>query len=357
MYNVILGFLTAFMLTYFAIPSIIHIARVKNLCDEPGERRSHTVTTPSLGGIGIFAGLIFSIVLWTPFNLFNDLQYIICALIIIFLIGARDDIVPMKPMHKLAGQFVAALILVYKSNVKITSMYGVLGIQELPEWVAISLSIFTILVIVNAFNLIDGINGLSGSIGVLICVFFGIWFFLIRRTELSIVAFCAAGAIMAFLKYNYTPAEIFMGDTGSLLVGLIAAILAIKFIESHEGLLSRKYGRYAFDSHPIVAIGIIIIPLFDTLRVFITRAIKGRSPFSPDRTHIHHMLIDSGLSHLQATAVLVMVNIGFIIMVTLLQSIGSLNLLAIILLVASTLTGGLHYHLYYVQPKKLSFQK
>lgn len=339
--DIILAFITAFTLTYFAIPSIIHIAREKRLMDEPGERRSHTVSTPSLGGIGIFAGMIFSIVLWTPFNIFGDLQYILCAFIIIFLIGARDDILPMSPLNKLIGEFLAAAILVFKSNVVITSFYGLFGIYELPYWVAVPLSIFTILVIINAFNLIDGINGLSGSIGVLISVTLGAWFFSTIHYDLAVVAFSLAGALIAFLKYNFTPAKIFMGDTGALLVGLVCSILTIKFIDFHRDL---PVGNpFRFDAVPAVAVGILILPLFDTLRVFTTRALKGRSPFYPDRTHIHHLLIDRGLSHMQATGVLVVVNILFIVMVFSLQSLGTFKLLLLTFGVAAVLSAWLYF--------------
>ena len=337
MYDIILSFITAFTLTYFAIPSIIHVARVKNLCDEPGERRSHTVSTPSLGGIGIFAGMIFSIILWTPFEAFGDLQYILCAFIIIFLIGAKDDILPISPRVKLIGEIFAATILVFKSNVKITSLYGIFGITLLPEPISILLSVFTILVIVNAFNLIDGINGLSGSISTLISITLGIWFYLSDHIALAMVAFALAGAVVAFLKYNFSPAKIFMGDTGSLLVGLVCSILAIKFIELNK--ISEPYG---FKAVPAVAIGIMILPLFDTLRVFTMRAIRGRSPFSPDRNHIHHLLIDFGFNHMQATAILVIVNIFFIIIVFTLQDLGSLNLLLLIFGLAILLSASLY---------------
>ncbi len=340
MYDIILSFITAFTLTYFAIPSIIAIAAKKNLVDIPDARRSHTTPTPSLGGIGIFAGVIFSIVLWTPFHVFGDLQYILCAIIIIFLIGARDDIFPLTHWKKIVGEVFAASILVFKSNVKLTSLYGIFGVYEIPELVSIPLSIFVIMVIINAFNLIDGINGLSGSISTLIAIVFGSWFFLIDHLELAIVAFALAGSTIAFLKYNYTPARIFMGDTGALLVGLICAILTIQFIEVHKSLEGSKY---AFTSVPAVAIGILILPLFDTLRVFITRIIRGRSPLSADRNHIHHLLIDCGLSHMKATGVLVLINLFFIYAVFSLQHIGNLNLLILIVGTALILTAFLIY--------------
>jgi UDP-N-acetylmuramyl pentapeptide phosphotransferase/UDP-N-acetylglucosamine-1-phosphate transferase len=225
--------------------------------------------------------------------------------------------------------------LVFKANVKITSLYGIFGIYAIPEFASIILSIFTIIVIINAFNLIDGINGLSGSIGTLISVILGSWFFLIDRLEIAIVAFSLAGSLVAFLKYNVSPAKIFMGDTGSLLLGIVCAILTIQFIELHQDLAGSPY---AFKSAPSVAIGILILPLFDTLRVFTMRIIRGRSPFLPDRNHIHHLLLDSGLTHMQSTAVLVGVNILFIIMAVKLQGIGNLYLLFVIFAVASGLT-------------------
>jgi UDP-N-acetylmuramyl pentapeptide phosphotransferase/UDP-N-acetylglucosamine-1-phosphate transferase len=337
MYDIILAFITSFALTYLAIPSIIHLARKKNLMDEPGERRSHKVSTPSLGGIGIFAGTLFSIILWTPFNYFGPLQYILCAFIIIFLIGAKDDIDPISPSKKFLGELFAAGILVFRAKIKLTSLYGFFGIYELPEIASILISIFTIIVIINAFNLIDGINGLSGSLGLLITVVLGSWFFLVGSIEIAIVAFSLSGALVAFLKYNITPAQIFMGDTGALLLGLVCSILAIKFIELHNVL---KDSPYTFSSAPSIAIAILILPLFDTLRVFILRVLEGRSPFSPDRKHIHHIMIDMGLTHMQATGVLFAVNIMFIVLAIMLQNVGNLILLIILLGLAFIMTLG-----------------
>jgi len=335
MYDIILAFITAFALSYIAIPSIISVSKKKHLFDEPGERRSHTVNTPSLGGIAIFAGTIFSIIMWTPFKYFGSLQYILCSFIIIFLVGAKDDIDPISPRKKLMAQLLAAGILFYKANVRITSLYGVFGIGEIPFLFSLFLTILTVVVIINAFNLIDGINGLSGSIGVLISVVFGTWFYQIGHLELSVVAFSLAGATIAFLKYNITPAKIFMGDTGSLLLGLVSSILAIQFLELNDQLVDNIYKTKAA---PAVVIGIMILPLFDTLRVFILRAIKGNSPFLPDRSHIHHLLIDSGLNHMQATGVLFMVNVLFIFIVVQMQNIGTINLLFVIIAIAVVLS-------------------
>ena len=345
MFDIVLAFITSFTLTYLAIPSIINVAIKKNLMDEPGERRSHSKSTPSLGGIGIFAGTLFSIILWTPFEYFGDLQYILCSFIIIFLIGAKDDIDPMSPSKKFLGELFAAAILVFKANVKLTSLYGIFGINQIPEYAGAILSIFVIIVIINAFNLIDGINGLSGGLGTLISIAFGLWFLKVDSIELAMVAFALAGSLVGFLKYNITPAKIFMGDTGALLLGLVCSILTIKFIELHNVLGDNKY---AFSAAPSMAIAILILPLFDTLRVFTIRLFNGKSPFHPDRNHIHHMMIDAGLSHTSASAILIAVNLLFMLIAYFFQGLGNLSLLILILLLALILS----YFLYRISKRR-----
>jgi UDP-GlcNAc:undecaprenyl-phosphate GlcNAc-1-phosphate transferase len=345
MYDIIPSFITAFLITFFAIPSIIKIAIEKNLCDEPGERRSHSSAIPTLGGLGIFAGLIFAITFWIPFDTSEHpshryIQYILCSYIIIFLIGAKDDIIPLTPIKKFAGQFLAAFILVYKAKIQLTSLYGIFGIYALPEWVGVILTIITIIMVINALNLIDGINGLAGTVGIIVSATLGFWFYQYGRLDLAILAASTIGALVAFLYYNMSnPAQIFMGDTGSLLIGLTTSILAISFIEEN-----RVYHEHWYiGSVPAVAIAILIIPLFDTLRVFTTRILRGKSPFQPDRTHIHHMLLDLGFSHLQATAILALTNIGIIALAYSLSHIGTLEVAIIIFSVAALLTGGVFF--------------
>lgn len=339
MYDIILAFITAFSLTFLAIPSIISIAKKKKLYDVPGERSAHTEVTPSLGGIAIFAGTIFSIILWTPFTYFGDLQYILCSFIIIFLIGAKDDIDPIAPAKKLGGQIFAAAILVLRAKVGINSFYGILGIYELPYWSSVLFSIFVIVLIINAFNLIDGINGLSASAGSLIALTFGIWFYATDHIEYAVVAAALVGSSIAFLKYNFTPAQIFMGDTGSLLLGLVCAILAIEFIELND----KDTNDWIFMSGPAAAIGVLILPLFDTLQVFTKRILKGKSPFQPDKTHLHHLLLNLGLTHTKATVLLIFINLMFILLVYYFDFLGNLRLILLTLTIGLILSSILHY--------------
>jgi UDP-N-acetylmuramyl pentapeptide phosphotransferase/UDP-N-acetylglucosamine-1-phosphate transferase len=340
--SVIAAFVTSFIVTYFAIPSIIDIAFKKQLFDEPNQRSSHQEVTPSLGGIGIFAGTFFSIVFWTPFQAFGNLQYLLCGFIILFLIGAKDDILPMDPYKKMIAQALAASVIAFKMEVRLNGFYGLFGIHgAFPEILAIAISIFTMLVIINAFNLVDGINGLAGSLGALICGTLGCWFLVADHLELATVAFATVGGIMAFLRYNFSPAKIFMGDTGALIIGLASAVLVISFIDLNHDLPAGT--PFRLESGPVVAIGIMIIPLFDTLRVFITRIYRGQSPFHADRRHIHHLLIDFGFSHMRATGILVSVNVFFITLVFGMHDLVNMHILLLIVLsIAVSLTYFLH---------------
>lgn len=336
-YEFVLAFITAFGVTYYAIPSIIRIAHDKGLTDDPSDsRRSHTESTPSLGGIAIFCGILFSVIAWTPYELFEGLQYVLCSCIVIFLIGVKDDIIPTRASVKLLGQVLAATILVAAAGAQIPSLFGIFGVGALPPWAAAGLSIFTVIVIINAFNLIDGVNGLTGTISVVAASALGAWFYLVGRPEYSVLAAALVGSTLAFLRYNWTPARIFMGDTGSLLLGLLVSVLTIEFIELHGNRLALPADSpYFFPAAPAAAIGLLIVPLFDTLRVFVTRVARGRSPLQPDRNHIHHLLVDLGLSHVQTTLVLGGVAVAFIALSVLLQDMGNLSLLVTMLALAA----------------------
>ena len=342
MYILILSFLTAFILAYFAVPSIISISKDKKLFDIPNERSSHLESTPSLGGIAIFLAVLFSIVFWAPFSKYSELQFVLSSFIIIFLIGAKDDIAPIDPYKKLIGQFLAIAILIARPDIRLTSFHGLFGMDKfLPDWTTYLATVFVYIVIINAFNLIDGINGLAGSVGGLIIMVFGVWFTVNGFDEYAIIAFATIGAILAFLKYNFSPAKIFMGDTGSLLIGIISAILTIKFIELNGTISSPSF--YKLQAAPVVAIGILIIPLFDTFRVFITRWYRGHHIFRPDRRHIHHLMIDYGFSHMRTTLILSAFNLFCIGIVLALHERMNMHFLLVLLLIIAVVPT---YHLH-----------
>ncbi|MGD1848466.1 MAG: glycosyltransferase family 4 protein [Salibacteraceae bacterium] len=300
--TIALTFLTSLVIVILATPALIKVSYLKRLVDEPGEERKlHKRRVPTIGGIMIFAATLFSYLMWYPLDTkldilkleaaFRDFKYIGASMIILFFVGVKDDIIGTAPLKKLVGHLIVAFILVIMGDIKITSMHGLLGLEGLNEWASIFLSVFTYTVIVNAFNLIDGVDGLAAGVGSIVCLACGIWFFYAGGIQHSILAFALAGSLIGFLVFNFNPAKIFMGDSGSLTIGLIVSVLCIKLIEfDHQNLP----GNFSNISTPVFAMAVLSYPLMDTLRIFIYRAARGVSPFSADRNHMHHILLDAG---------------------------------------------------------------
>lgn len=347
--NILLSAALAFLITFFAIPIIIQVAKDKKLFDEPDERKVHKAVIPTLGGIGIFAGFIIATLMGVPAGIASELQYFAAATTVIFFLGLKDDILILSASKKFIGQLIAAGIIIKFGGVQITNMHGFLGIYEIPHIASIVLTIFTIIVITNSFNLIDGVDGLAGSLGVLTTLVFGTYFFIAGQLAYAVIAFALAGSIIAFLIYNFSPAKIFMGDTGSLLLGLINSILVIKFIN----IAGNPVAAFGLEASPAIGFAILMIPLFDTLRVFALRILDRRSPFSPDRTHVHHFLLDLGLNHRMVTFTCVAANIVFIAMAYFLRHLGTTTLLGILLVSAFIFIGVI----YYSRPKNRAITK
>ena len=296
--HIIFPLLTSFVITYLAIPKIIYFANQSRLFVRGGGRHSHEGQTPIFGGIAIFAGLLFSLLFWS--NL-EDIQFVLVSLIIVFFIGLLDDLLSLTPTRKLIGLFSSIFVLMFLGDLQIKSFHNLFGIQELPELVAILFTLFVTVIITNAYNLIDGIDGLAGGLGVIASFVFGLIFLFNDDAQYAILSFTLLGALLAFLKYNFNPASIFMGDTGSLVIGLFFSILCIRLI--NEGVNIPNDQKYV-NKGPFISIVILAIPLFDTFRVFFIRIFSGYHPLRPDRNHIHHTLLDLGLGHKKSTLIL-----------------------------------------------------
>lgn len=316
----ILCFLWAFMISVFAIPSITYVAHLKNLLDKPNLRTVHSLLTPRLGGLAIFAGMVSSLMLFGTIN--SGVQHLLAGAIIIYYIGLKDDIVSVSAFKKFFVQILAAGIVVFMGDIRITSFQGILGIYELPMGLSYAFSFLVIIGLTNSINLIDGLDGLAGSIIVVILSTFGFYFYLYGGENFkpfAYVAFSLVGGMVGFLRYNFYKATIFMGDTGSLISGFVIAVLTIQFVEMK-----------ALATAPSIGIAILFVPMFDTLRVFSLRLMKGVSPFAPDKNHIHHILIDCGMSQVSTVITLVIINIATIIFISVLKSYSNHVLLIII---------------------------
>jgi UDP-N-acetylmuramyl pentapeptide phosphotransferase/UDP-N-acetylglucosamine-1-phosphate transferase len=316
------------LLAMAAIPSILHVARIQQLYDDIGNfRKEHVHGIPRLGGIAIFVSFLITVLGFTIIDRSFSISYLLTASIVLFAMGLKDDLTGVNPSTKFFIQIIVALILVLSGNVRLTSMYGMFGIYEIPFVLSLALSTLVIILIINAFNLIDGIDGLAAVTGILANSVFAASFIFINQYELAVISLIMVGAIIGFLRYNLTPAKIFMGDTGSLLIGLVSVVMAIKLIELN------KYGNdinSPFNSTPAFVIAILIGPIFDTLRVFFVRILNGLSPFTADRNHIHHRILRLGFTHLQTTAILACINILSIALVLLFNKLGNFVLVTLI---------------------------
>lgn len=342
MYFVLFSLMTSLGLACILLPAIVQLAHRFGLCAEPTLRCSHQQRTPCLGGIALFFSLLISLLLWSPGASLERLQVPLAGLALLFLVGVRDDLRPMAAGPKLLFQalVVFGLLTPHAGELPLDCGLPILrGLPAVPAWL---LSGSWILLCVNAFNLTDGIDGLAAGIGILVAVALGSWFGLAGAWHWAMLAFSALGSLLGFLYFNISPARVFMGDSGSLLLGGVCGLLAVEFVALNAGLEPEHPAR--LEASPVVAAGILIYPLFDTFRVFFTRLYRGTSPFRPDRRHIHHMLTDFGLSHLRATACLVALNgVSIFFVFAMHDRLSPYLLLSIPLLLALTFTYALHF--------------
>jgi len=308
--TLLFAFLTALLISLFSIPSIIGVSNKLELFDEPGERKMHTSKIPFLGGLAIFAATLISFIIWAiPYFEQNQL-IILASLCILFFMGLRDDILPIKPVIKILGQMAAAFLVISFCGLYISGLHGLFGIHTVSPVIAYVISTLVILFLINSFNLIDGLDGLAAGLAFIAALSFTYLFFCYEEYFMAVLSCSLAGALLGFLVYNFYPAKIFMGDTGSLTVGFILSILAIRFVELNKATVVEDLFNQR--SAPVIVLAILIIPVVDAIRVFFLRLYKKRSPFSADRLHIHHKLLDLGFSERQVALVLYIVNLLYI---------------------------------------------
>lgn len=305
------AFLIGFVMVIISVPSIVRVANAKHLFDPFSKRKIHTKIVPPLGGVAIFIGLILGSIIATDGLSFDNLKYIIASIILIFFIGLKDDLINVSAKKKLVVQLFAAIMLVTLGNVHFTNLHGIFGIYEIHYLISISLTIVVMIGIINAFNLIDGIDGLASGLGILLGAVFGFWFYLAGHIQFSIMAFALVGSLSAFFIFNVfgNRYKLFMGDAGSMIIGLVISTLLINF---NQWNIIRT-GPFAVESSPVVSLAIVIVPIIDTIRIIIIRIINNQSPFSADANHIHHKLLLLIPSHLKVTLIILTVNVFIII--------------------------------------------
>jgi UDP-GlcNAc:undecaprenyl-phosphate GlcNAc-1-phosphate transferase len=311
----LLCFVTAFVVALLAIPPIIHLSREYKLYDVPNERKVHSNPIPTM---------------WFPFtNELWQIAFLVCSALL-FVMGIMDDLKDLSAKYKFIVQIALAAIIAL-SGTRITSFDGLFGINELPLYTQYTFTVLAIVGITNAFNLVDGIDGLAGGLGFMSLLTVGLFLSLSGDTAGALIAFALAGSILAFLHYNFSPARIFMGDTGSLVLGFVISVLCIRLLK-----INASSANPVIHNLPVFILGIVLIPVFDTVRVFSVRIWKGKSPFEADKTHIHHLLTNSGFSHVTVVRVICFIHAIILLKVYLLQGIRQefILLLLILLMIA-----------------------
>jgi UDP-N-acetylmuramyl pentapeptide phosphotransferase/UDP-N-acetylglucosamine-1-phosphate transferase len=310
--------ITAYSVSFLILPVLIAILRKMDIGDLPGGRKIHKKFIPSMGGIGFVLAAFLAIAIWGWQFPLPDIRYLIGAISLMFLVGLRDDMVELKATNKLLGQLVAVILVVVLSDIRIKDLNGFLGVGELDLFLSYGFSAFVLLALTNSFNLIDGLDGLAGASASLVLAVLGFWFYTQGLESYALIALTFLGGVLAFLFFNWYPAKIFMGDTGSLTLGFVLGALIIAFMENNAAL--PEGAAWKFEPVFSAGIALMIFPLYDMARVFARRIRRGKDPMTPDKSHVHHFMMRMGLNHSQVTLILLAVQVFFIALVFSLQS-------------------------------------
>lgn len=306
-YHFLIPALLAFLGTLWIHPKVLKIAILKNIVDNPDARKLQRNPVPVMGGIAVFFGI--TIGLCCSQAIFNSAStfMLISAMLIMLYTGTMDDIISLSPGIRFLIEILVIVWLMYTSNSSINCFWGLWGISTIPAWISYPLTVFAAVGIINAINLIDGVNGLSSGFCFMSSVLFAIFFQITGNQTMTTLAMSAAGAIVPFFLHNVfgQNTKMFIGDGGTLVIGTMMAMFVMNILGTNSGcsiLAAKGVGLIPF------TLAVLSIPVFDTLRVMSTRILNKKSPFHPDKTHLHHMFIDLGFSHIGTTISILSLN-------------------------------------------------
>lgn len=321
---VILTLLVSVAIGWLFIPRIVIISKIKRLFDTPDARKVHSGQVPRLGGISFFPASFFSfafvlglryrfgfdITLGLQTELLVELLFVMSGMLVLYFIGLADDLVGLRYADKLVAQLIAASTLVF-ANVTIFDLQGLFGAGLLPYALDIVLTVVAGVTVINAFNLIDGVDGLCSGLGTITLSVLGVWYMTHELYVYAMFAFSMTGVLITFFLYNVLGSrlKVFMGDTGSLTLGYMIVFLCLKFLNVEH----TTYVNTHIHSTMAIVVGLLFVPIFDALRVAVGRMMRRKSPFFPDKTHVHHKLLRLHFTHLQSTAILLVTHAFFIV--------------------------------------------
>ncbi|MDP2088736.1 MAG: MraY family glycosyltransferase [Flavobacteriaceae bacterium] len=302
-FKILFFFSGAFFITYLLIPKIIWVAQQRRLLVKPNGRSSHNIITPAFGGVAFFISFIIMYSFLKNEYLIFSSNYLVSAIAVLFVAGLKDDLVSTTPRAKIAAQLISISLILLSKEFIVSNLNGFLGIYYISPWVIMPLLIVFMLGIINAFNLIDGVDGLATSVGIIIMSFFGFLFYKLDEPFYFLITIIMLGMFFAFLRFNLSSKlnrKLFMGDTGSLFIGFIIVVLTLKLITINEAQFL-NYTSIKAENIPILIVSILFIPIFDTTRIMLFRYFTNKPILQPDKNHIHHILINIGYSHIQTS--------------------------------------------------------
>lgn len=301
--------LIAFAATMLIFNSILKIAKTKNIVDNPDARKLQKEPVPVMGGIAVFFGIVVGLCFYKTMIVYTTLFPVLGAMIVMLYIGAIDDILSIRPWVRLVIELLVSLLLIYGLKCCITGFHGLWGIERLPLAVGIPLSVLTFVGVVNSINMIDGIDGLSSAFCILVLACLGVICFLARDYSFSVLAAVSIGALLPFLLHNVfgLRTKMFIGDGGTMMIGAIISAMIFITLRDNSGL-TEFFPQLDF-CLPAFVLAVLSIPVADTLRVMASRIKHRRSPFSPDKTHLHHYFVGNGYSYVWVTILEILMDI------------------------------------------------
>lgn len=344
---IILPFLVSLSAVWIIHPHIVKVAKIKGIVDNPNARKLQKEPVPVLGGVAVFFGIFMSLSFANILAECSELFVLLTAMLLMLYLGSIDDILDLRAISRLVVQIGAALVLIYLGgDYLIDNMLGLFGFHGLPHWFAVALTVVAAVGIINATNLIDGVDGLSSGYGVIASLIFSFAFFYMGDYPMVILSASTVGALSLFFLHNVfgKKSKMFIGDGGTLVLGIILAAYVSRLICSTQTVDEAILYNERASVIPFT-LAVLAIPVFDTLRVMSTRILRGRSPFHPDKTHLHHLFIDLGFSHVITTASILSLNVMVIGIWALMYFNGyTANMqVAVVFIAAITATFGLYF--------------
>ena len=299
--------LIAIICTGWIYPYILEVAKAKNIVDNPDARKLQRVPVPVLGGLTVVFGVLSGLMSFNLFGDFSDMFPVFATIIIILIIGLIDDMISLSPRVRFVVEIILVLYLIGTTGCQLNNFHGLWGLEIIPNYISVPLTVVACVGIINAVNLIDGVDGYSSGYSIASCILFGTMFYTLGDIRMVALAAIVAASLLPFFLHNVfgKHSKMFIGDAGTLSLGIIFSVFVTTIISSGQSAesLPDNLGVIPF------TLAVLCVPVFDTLRVMSARIIKGRSPFSPDKTHLHHLFLELGYSHIGAALSIIGINI------------------------------------------------